>query len=148
MRAGAKAFLIGALFSLGSAQAAPQSLELRLVVPCHPDDKPYLLAGSSEGLCLAPTPIFDSSGVVRVQRYPTVAVAVMEISQAASDRLFEASSNEAAERVGVLFNGRLIYAPLIGGQPIKTTTLPLRLKDDPEDVDALVAAFPGAPAAP
>lgn len=148
MRSRVTAFLIGAVFSLGCAQAAPQSLELRLVVPCHPDDKPYVLAGSSEGLCLAPTPIFDASGVVRVQRYPTVAVAVMEISKAASERLYEASSNDAADRVGVLFNGRLIYAPLVGGQPIKTTTLQLRLKNNPEDVDALVAAFPGAAATP
>lgn len=146
MRASVAAFLIGV--SLAGAQAAPQSLELRLVVACHPDDKPYILAGSSEGLCLAPTAIFDGSGIVRIQRYPTVAVAVMEISQAASDRLYEASSSEAAERVGVLFNNRLIYAPLIGGQPIKTTTLQLRLKDSPDDVDALVAAFPGTAATP
>jgi hypothetical protein len=148
MRRGVEAFLIGAMLSWGAAQGASPSLELRLVVPCHPDDKPYLLAGSTEGLCLAPTPIFDASGVVRVQRYPTVAVAVMEISQAASEKLYEATSDEAAERVGVLFKGRLIYAPLIGGQPIKTTTLSLRLKDNPEDVDALVEAFPGAAAAP
>lgn len=145
MRASLAVFLIGV--SLACAAEAAPSLELRRVVPCQPGDKTYVLAGSSEELCLSPDKIFDGSGIVRIDRYPTVAIAVMEISQAASDRLFEVSSNEATDRVGVVFNDRLIYAPLVG-QPVKTTTLQLRLKNDPEDVDALVAAFPGKPATP
>ncbi len=145
MRGVLTAFAIGAMFALGCAQAAPQKLELRVVVPCQPGARSYALAGTGEELCLSPQVVFDGSGVVRIQRYPMLPVAVMEISQAASDRLHEVSTDAAAERVGLLFNDRLIYAPLVG-TPIKTKTLELRLKNSPEDVDALVAAFHGAPA--
>jgi hypothetical protein len=147
MRGVFAAFAIGAVLASGCAEGAAQKLELRVVVPCHPGDHAYMLEGTSEGYCLSPQPVFDTSGVVRIQRYPTVPIAVVEISQAASNRLHEVSTDAAAERVGLLFNDRLIYAPMIDA-PIKTTTLQLILKNDPEDVDALVAAFPGKSATP
>ncbi len=147
MRASLTAFVIGAAFFMGCAAGAQQSLEMRRVVPCQPGAKTYSLMGSNEELCLSPDRIFDKTGVVRVDRYPTVAIAVIEISQAAADRLFEVSSEESTDRVGVLFNDQLIYAPLVAN-PVKTKTLQLRLKNNPEVVDALVEAFPGAPANP
>lgn len=145
MRRAVAAFAIGAVLSLGWAQAATSSLVLKVVVPCKPGDHAYPLAGTGEQLCLSPTPIFDASGVVRIQRYPMVPIAVMEISDAASEHLYEVSTQKSAERAGLVFDDRLIYAPYLGA-PIKTKRLELRLKNTPEDVDALVAAFPGEPA--
>jgi hypothetical protein len=145
MRGVLAGFVIAAVLASGCAEAA--TLELRLVVSCKPGDHAYQLAGSSEELCLAPTPIFDASGVVSVQRYPVIPRGVMEITQAASDLLYQASTEHTGERTGLVFDDRLIYAPYFS-VPVQIKTLPLIFKDNPEDLDALVAAFPGKPAAP
>ena len=121
---------------------AAASLDVRLVVPCQPGDQTYTLVGSNEELCLAKDKVFDGAAVVKVERYPTLPKVVMEISPTAADRLFDATSSGTSEqRLGFVFNGRLIFAPFVGS-PLKLKELPLTLKNDPDDIDALVAAFP------
>ena len=72
---------------------------------------------------------------------------MVEITPAAADRLQAATSTGGDDqRLGFVFNGKLIFAPYVGG-PLKLKQLPVSLKNDPDDVDALVAAFPGAVAA-
>jgi hypothetical protein len=66
----------------------------------------------------------------------------MEISDATSDRLYNATLDKAGERLGFVFKDRLIFAPVIY-DPVKTKELQISLKNDPDDIDALVAAFPG-----
>jgi hypothetical protein len=122
-------------------------LEVRFVVPCQPGDPIFVPVGGAEELCLAQDKVFDGSAVVKVQRYPVLPKAVMEITAAASDRLYDMSYGKIGERLGFVFNGRLIFVPLIY-EPVKTKDLQISLKNDPDDVDALVAAFPGAAATP
>lgn len=126
--------------------ATPVNLEVRFVVPCQPGDPIFVPVGGAEELCLAPDKVFDSSAVVKVQRYPVLPKAVMVITDAASDRLYDLTYNKTGERLGFVFNGRLIFVPLIYA-PVKTKELQISLKNDPDDIDALVAAFPGAVAA-
>jgi hypothetical protein len=143
-----RAILLGltalALTTTADAATPPKaSFEVRLIVACKPGDAALALVGSQEELCLAKDKVIDAADVVKVERYPTVPKAVVEISQAAADRLFEVTSTgDGEQRLGFVFNGKLIFAPYVGS-PIKIKQLPLTLKDDPDDVDALVAAFPG-----
>jgi hypothetical protein len=138
---------LAALALLGSATAAvPANFEVRFVVPCQPGDQTFVPVGGAEELCLGKDKVFDGSAVVKVERYPTVAKAVMVITEAASDHLYDLTYGKEGERLGFLFNGRLIFVPLIYA-PVKTKDLQISLKNDPDDVDALVAAFPGAVAA-
>ena len=126
---------------------AAASLEVRLIEPCQPGQQTYTLIGSAEELCLAKDKVFDGAAVVKIARYPTLPKVVMEISQAAADRLFDVTSSATSElRLGFVFNGRLIFAPFVGAA-LKLTELPITLKNDPDDIDALVAAFPGPVAA-
>lgn len=145
-----RAILLGlaALALTTTAEAAtPPSFEVRLIVACKPGEAALALVGSQEELCLAKDKVIDGADVVKVQRYPTLPKAVVEISQAAADRLFEVTSTgDGDQRLGFVFNGKLIFAPYVGS-PIKLKELPLTLKNDPDDIDALVAAFPGDMAA-
>jgi hypothetical protein len=126
---------------------AKASFEIRLIVECKPGDATLALIGSNEELCLAKDKVLDGSDIIRVDRYPTVPKAVIEITQAAADHLFEVTSTgDGEQRLGFVFNGKLIFAPYVGS-PIKIKQLPLTLKNDPDDIDALVAAFPGDMAA-
>jgi hypothetical protein len=140
--------LVAALIVTAAAHAAtPPSLELRRVVACGTGDHALTLVGSDEQLCLGKDKLLDGADVVKVERYPGLPKAVIEITDAAADRLHEATSiGSDDERLGFVFNGKLIFAPYVGG-PLKLKQLPLSLKNDPDDVDALVAAFPGAVAA-
>ena len=131
----------------GAAAAVPASLEVHFVVPCQPGDKTFVPVGGAEELCLSKDMLLDGSAVVKVERYPTVPKAVMQITEAASERLYDQTYGKEGERLGFVFNGRLIFVPLIYA-PVKTKDLQISLKNDPDDVDALVAAFPGAVAAP
>ncbi|MDE2182401.1 MAG: hypothetical protein KGJ78_05215 [Alphaproteobacteria bacterium] len=132
-----------ALFVLAAAaaQAAP-SFTMSFVVPCKDGDKPRTIVGDVENLCLSPDHIIDAADITRVQRVPTVNIVTIEITEAASERLWDASYDKAGERVGVLFDERLIAAPAIVA-PVHTRTLTLILNNDPADVDALADAFPG-----
>lgn len=144
-----RAMLLGmAVAFAGAAMAAtpPAKLEVRLVVPCQPGDPTFALVGGNEEVCLGKDTLLDASGVVKVQRYPVLPKAVMEISDAASQRLYDLSADKEGERVAFLFNGRLIFLPVIYA-PVKTKELQITLKNDPDDIDALVAAFPGGVAA-
>jgi hypothetical protein len=145
-----RAMLLGmaALAFAGVAMAAtpPAKLEVRFVVPCQPGDQTFVMVGGNEEVCLGKETLFDASGVVKVQRYPVLPKAVMEISDAASERLYDLSFNKEGERVGFVFNDRLIFVPVIYA-PVKTKELQITLKNDPDDIDALVAAFPGVVAA-
>ncbi len=123
--------------------ATPVNLEVRFVVPCQPGDPTFVPVGGGEELCLAQDKVFDGGAVVKVQRYPVLPKAVMVITDAASDRLYDLTYDKAGERLGFVFNGRLIFVPLIYA-PVKTKELQISLKNDPDDVDALVAAFPGS----
>ena len=152
MRAIWLAVVLAAAPLLSSQAATPpnpataQVLDVRLIVPCQPGDPVLVLVGANEEFCLAKEKVFDGSGVVKVQRYPTLPKAIMEISAAAADRLYDATLDKAGERLGFVFNGRLIFAPTIY-DPVKTKELQITLKNDPDDIDALVAAFPGTLAA-
>jgi hypothetical protein len=142
-----RAFLLGlaalALTSASDAATPQASFEVRLIVDCKPGDAALALIGSREELCLAKDKVIDAPDVIKAQRYPSLPKAVIEISQAAADRLYEVTSiGDSDQRLGFVFNGKLIFAPYVGS-PIKLKELPLTLKDDPDDVDALVAAFPG-----
>lgn len=144
-----RAILLGlaALVLATTAEAATASFEVRLITACKPGEAALALVGSQEELCLAKDKVIDSADVVKVERYPTLPKAVIEISQAAADRLFEVTSaGDSEQRLGFVFNGKLIFAPYVGS-PIKLKQLPLTLKNDPDDIDALVAAFPGDMAA-
>lgn len=136
---------MAALIGMAAAEAAtPPQLEVRLVVPCQPGDQTFAVVGGAEELCLDKAAMLDASGVVKVERYPVLPKAVMEISEAASARLYEMTYGKAGERVGFVFNGRLIFVPVIY-DAVKTKELQISLKNDPDDIDALVAAFPGTP---
>jgi hypothetical protein len=127
--------------------AAKASFEIRLIVDCKPGEAALVLIGSQEELCLAKDKVLDAADVVKVERYPTLPKAVIEISEAAAGRLFEVTSTgDGEQRLGFVFNGKLIFAPYVGS-PIKLKELPLTLKNDPDAIDALVAAFPGEIAA-
>ena len=58
----------GLALSWGVAAAA--SFELHLVKACGPDDKAYLLEGTTHEFCLVPDKVFDETGVVKAERYP------------------------------------------------------------------------------
>jgi hypothetical protein len=147
-----RAILLGlaalALTTTAEAATPPQaSFEVHLIAACKPGEAALALVGSQEELCLAKDKVIDGTDVVKVERYPTLPKAVIEISQAAADRLFEVTSTgDGEQRLGFVFNGKLIFAPYVGS-PIKLKELPLTLKNDPDDIDALVAAFPGDMAA-
>lgn len=140
-----RVLLLG-LAALGLASVAeaatPPDFQLRFTAECQPNDKPYVLIGANEEYCLDKTVVLDHTAVVKVQRYPVVPKAVIEISKDASEHLYTAMEGKDGQRLGFVFNGRLIYAPLIG-DPVKITELVVTLKNDPDDIDALVAAFPG-----
>jgi hypothetical protein len=138
--------LAGAANAATPPASLPVSLEVRLVVPCQPGDQALAVVGGGEELCLDKTAMLDASGVVKVERYPVLPKAVMQISDAASARFYDLTADKTGERVGFVFNGRLIFVPVIY-QPVKTKELQISLKNDPDDIDALVAAFPGTAAA-
>jgi hypothetical protein len=133
---------VAAILAMTAPASAAVNFEVRFVVPCQPGDQTYTLVGGYEELCLGRETVLDGTGVVRVQRYPSIAKAVMEISQAAADRLYEATYTHVNQRLGFVFNGRLIFTPVII-EPVNIKELQLSLRNDPDDVDALVAAFPG-----
>lgn len=140
-----RALLLGlAAFGLMSAAeaATPPDFQLRFTAECQANDKPYVLIGANEEYCLDKVAVLDSAAVVKVERYPVVPKAVMEITKDASEQLYTAMEGKDGQRLGFVFNGRLIYAPLVG-DPVKITELVITLKNDPDDIDALVAAFPG-----
>lgn len=145
-----RAMLLGltalALVTAAGAATPPAtkaSFEVRLIVDCKPGDSALGLIGSNEELCLAKDKVLDAADVVKAERYPTMPKAVIEISQAAADRLYDVTSTgDSEQRLGFVFNGKLIFAPFVGA-PIKLKQLPVTLKNDPDDIDALVAAFPG-----
>ena len=138
---------LAALTFMAAAPAAtPPNLDVRFVVPCQPGDPTFVPVGGGEELCLGKDKVLDASGVIKVQRYPVLPKAVMEITDAASDRLYDLTYDKVGERLGFVFNGRLIFVPLIY-EPVKTKDLQISLKNDPDDIDALVAAFPGVVAA-
>lgn len=134
--------LAAALAVMASAGAATPKFEVRLVVPCQPGEAAMVLVGSNEEFCLAKDKVFDAGAVVKVQRYPVLPKAVIHISEDATSRLNDLASEKEGERVGFVFNDRLIFAPFLYG-PVKTKELQITLKNDPDDIDALVAAFPG-----
>ncbi|GAA0549104.1 hypothetical protein FHS83_001077 [Rhizomicrobium palustre] len=135
-----RAILFSAVLAVGSAEAA--SFELRLDTPCEGASKPYLLQGTSHEHCLAPEKVFDAAGVVRVQRYPVIAKAIVDITPDATEKLLKATTDVDGKGIGVLFNEKLIFfAPV--HDPLKLEKLILTLNNAPDEVDALVAAFPG-----
>jgi len=136
-----------AAVGLMGAAAAPANLEVRFVVPCQTGETALALVGGTEEFCLAKDTVLNASDVVKVERYPVLPKAVMEITEAASTRLYDATFHKEGERLGFVFNGRLIFVPVIFG-PVKTKDLQISLKEDPDDIDALVAAFPGAATTP
>ena len=124
----------------GTAQAA--SLELHLVVPCETAGKAYTLAGSTLEVCLGSDTVIDDSGVIRAQRYPVLNKVIVDITPAASDKLYTVSENNIGKELAVLFQGKLIFKAVIS-EPLKLEKFQLTLNNAPDAVDALVDAFPG-----
>jgi hypothetical protein len=133
----------GLLFALAlSGAAAAASLELHMVKDCAPQDKAYVLEGTTRQYCLMPDKVIDESGVVKAERYPVIARVTLDMTAAATDKLFAVSSENVGNDLAVLFNNRLIFKAAIDA-PLKLEKLQLSLNNAPDAVDALVAAFPG-----
>jgi hypothetical protein len=129
------------VLTAGAAQAAP-ALEMRFVVPCKEGDHAYALVGSGEELCLGADRVIANADVERIQRVPTRNIINIDITKAGSDRLWDVTYDKVGERMGLVFNDRLIAAPMIGAA-VRTRTIELILNNDPDDVEPLVTAFPG-----
>lgn len=123
-----------------SAEAAP-ALEMRFVVPCKDGAHALALVGSGEELCLGTDKVIANPDVERIQRIPTRNIINIDITKDASDRLWDKTYDKVGERMGVVFNDRLIAAPMIGAA-VRTRTIELILNNDPDDVEPLVDAFP------
>ena len=135
-----RTLFVGMVLFGGIAQAA--SLELHLVSSCGGSDKPYLLVGTTHEVCLAPDVVIDDGGVVKAQRYPVINKVIVEITPAATDKLYAATENNIGKELAVLFRGKLIFkAPITDS--LKLDKFQLLLNNAPEEVDALVDAFPG-----
>jgi len=135
-----RGLVFAGVLAFGAAHAA--SFELHFVVPCGPSDKAYVLQGTTHEVCLSPQKVLDESAVVRVQRYPVINKAIVEITPAASETLLAASSANPGKELAVLFKDKLIFkAPF--DAPLKLDKFQLLLNNAPEQVDALVEAFPG-----
>lgn len=135
-----RGLVFAGVLAFGAANAA--SFELHFVAPCGPSDKSYVLEGTTHEVCLAPGKVLDESAVVQVQRYPVINKAIVEITPAASETLLAASTANPGKELAVLFNGKLIFkAPF--DAPLKLEKFQLLLNNAPEQVDALVEAFPG-----
>lgn len=134
------ALSFGLALSWSGAGAA--SFELHLVKACGPDDKAYRLEGTTHEFCLAPDKVIDESGVVKVERYPVISRVIVALAPAASDKLLAVSSDNVGNDLAVLFNGQLIFKAAIDA-PLKLDKIQLSLNNAPEQVDALVDAFPG-----
>jgi preprotein translocase subunit SecD len=134
------ALFCGAVLTFGVTEAA--SFELHVVVPCGPQDKAYVLEGTSHEFCLAPDKVIDETGIVKAERYPVISRVIVDVTQAASDKLLAVSSQNVGNDLAVLFNGKLIFKATIDA-PLKLDKFQLSLNNAPEQVDALVDAFPG-----
>ncbi len=134
------ALFLGAAQSFGVAQAA--SFELHMVVPCGPQDKAYVLEGTSLEFCLAPDKVIDETGIVKAERYPVISRVIVDVTPAASEKLLAISSQNVGNDLAVLFNGKMIFKAAIDA-PLKLDKFQLSLNNAPEQVDALVDAFPG-----
>ena len=134
--------MIAGVFAANAAAANAASFELRLETACGDNDKPYQLEGTSHEYCFTPAKVIDETGVIRVERYPVIAKAIVKITPAASDRLLAATTPAGAKNLGVIFNGKLIFFAM-ADEPLKLDALQLSLSNAPGEVDALVAAFPG-----
>jgi len=134
------ALLCGTTLSFGLAEAA--SFELHVVVPCGPQDKTYILEGTSHEFCLAPDKVIDETGVVKAERYPVISRVIVDVTPAASEKLLAVSTQNVGNDLAVLFNGRMIFKAAIDA-PLKLDKFQLSLNNAPEQVDALVDAFPG-----
>jgi hypothetical protein len=138
-----RALIVAGVLLGGAANAA--SLELRMEGPCGPASPPYALEGTGQEYCFSPDKVIDQSGIVRAQRYPVINIVVLDITPAASAKILEATTTASGKNMGVLFNGKLIFFAFVG-DPLKVEKLQLVLNNAPDEVDALVAAFPGPPA--
>jgi hypothetical protein len=139
-------WIVSAVLSFGLAltagASAAASFELHLVKACGPDDKAYVLEGTTHEFCLAPDKVLDESGVVKVERYPVISRVIVALAPVASDKLLAVSSDNIGNDLAVLFNGKLIFKAAIDA-PLKLDKIQLSLNNAPEQVDALVDAFPG-----
>ncbi|MDR3528190.1 MAG: hypothetical protein P4L57_13025 [Rhizomicrobium sp.] len=134
------ALMCGAV--LPCAAAAASSFELHMIVPCGPQDRTYVLEGTSHEFCLAPDKVIDETGIVKAERYPVISRVIVDVTPAASDKLLAVSTQNVGNDLAVLFNGKLIFKATIDA-PLKLDKFQLSLNNAPEQVDALVDAFPG-----
>ena len=128
--------------ALTGGMAAAASFELHLVKACGPDDKAYRLEGTTHEFCLASDKVFDETGVVKAERYPVISRVIVALAPAATDKLLAVTSDNIGNDLAVLFNGKLIFKATIDA-PLKLDKIQLSLNNAPEQVDALVDAFPG-----
>ncbi len=135
-----RGLIVGIALSLGGAEAA--TFELHVVVPCGPADKAYVLEGTSLEYCLAPDTVIDETGIVKAERYPVISRVIVDVTPAASEKLLAVSSQNVGNDLAVLFNGKMIFKAAIDA-PLKLDKFQLSLNNAPEQVDALVDAFPG-----
>lgn len=136
--------VIVGLLALGAmvSGAGATSFEMHVVKTCAAGDKAYVLEGTTREFCLAPDTVVDASGIVKAERYPVIARVILAMTQAAQDKLLAVSSENVGNDMAVLFNGKLIFKAAIDG-PLKLEKIQLSLSDAPDEVDAIVEAFPG-----
>jgi hypothetical protein len=128
--------------ALSWSVAGAASFELHVVKACGPDDKAYRLEGTSHEFCLAPDSVIDDAGIVKAERYPVISRVIVNVTPAATAKLLAVSSENVGNDLAVLFKGKLIFkAPI--EEPLKLEKFQLSLNNAPEQVDALVDAFPG-----
>ncbi len=168
--------LLCAGMMLACAQAADKpNFEVRLVVPCGAADKPLPLRDGKESLCLSPNLIMDASNIVSagwtlkgpwphdshehafdaiIAACPTEKVETAKCSKslalrfddAAAARLAVAAKTHIGERIGVVVNGELVFAPVITG-PISGHAMQIDGLTD-EEIDTVIRQLNAGAAKP
>ncbi|HUO99873.1 MAG TPA: hypothetical protein VMU01_14460 [Rhizomicrobium sp.] len=145
MRTIAAAIGLAAVAAASSA-AGPRTFEMRFVAACTPQTQVYALVGTGEQLCFSDEHILSAASVLRARRGAASGIVDLDITPTASETLHDAAIDDPERRIGILFGDRLIYAAEIAA-PLRAGFLELDLGNDPDDIDALVSAFPGKEAA-
>jgi preprotein translocase subunit SecD len=101
-----------------SAASRPVSLAFRFAVDCREKDasEPLRNENSSETLCLSSHLVISNDDVEHADlgEMPNGDVAVwLTLTDAAMQKLSEATRDHRGQQLGVTLNGRLVYAPVI-----------------------------------
>jgi preprotein translocase subunit SecD len=131
-----------------AAETALATLEFRLVVDCKAGSVPlaYDNQGMAAKLCLSPDLILDRSDVVNAREvhtvYGTDAIRIT-IGEKAIARLSAATSAHVGGRLGIVYNGKLVSAPIVQ-EPITGNEVEISMGSANDDLSAIAAGLRGA----